>query len=79
MPVTRDPKLKPRKRKRKSVTGDKRGAKPDPQSIAGRARLLRVSKQHLHFVLRGQRQSASLMERYKALVAAQAAGNFTSI
>ena len=72
MPVTGDLKQARFLKKEKSVTlPRKRGAKPNPFSVAARARKLGVSKQHLHFVLRGERTSLSLLRRYRELVQAE--------
>ena len=73
MHVTGDRNRRTLLKKANSVTRDKRGAKPNPHSVAGRARQLGVSKQHLHFVLNGQRVSASLLRRYQELVTAEGA------
>ena len=75
MPVTGDTNAQRFLEKEKSVTPPKRkrGAKPNPTSIAARARELGVTRQHLHLVLRGQRRSARLLRRYAELTHTESA------
>ncbi len=50
------------------VTG-KRKPRPRPMDLAHRANQLGVSRGHLSMVLRGKRESLSLLARYAALTA----------
>lgn len=66
MSVTRDTGTTPKRKKAKCVTGDTR--RP---TVAGAARTLKVSRQHLSAVIHGHRASRSLTERYQTLLATE--------